>query len=482
MGEQRPDDLQIGVDEWVARAEDRIERRPGVAGALDRAWASVPPAARLLIVVGAAAGFGGATSNEYYLRVGFNTLLYALLAVGLNVVVGWAGLLDLGYVAFYGFGAYSYAFLSSRQFDVHWPALASLPLIVVACALLGLVVGLPSRRLVGDYLAIVTLFFGQIFYVLVNNADRITLPGKSGPTDITGGPNGIADVDNISVLGLHVTTVQGYYYLALVIFTFVVTALWLLNNSRTGRAWRSLREDPLAAQLLGMPINPLKLMAFAFGAAVAGLTGTLFAALQTGVFPNNFYLDLLITVYAMVILGGAGSLAGVVLGAIAINVTLEILRTPGNARELFYVLISLALLKWLRPWRVLAAVVAATIGLGFAVHAIVTATWPSGTHPSPTGAQSQTMKAWVVELTSPDRIGSFAYVALIAAVLGLVLAGRRARTVALVPLIYLASFVWENKLVLNPSVTRLIFLGALLVALMNVRPQGLLGTTRVEIA
>src|SRR5439155_18325078 len=329
---------------------------------------------------------------------------------------------------------------------------------------------------------IVTLFFGQIFYVLVNNADRITLPWKSQPTDITGGPNGIAGVDNLSFLGIHVTTVRGYYYVALVIFSVVVGALWLVNNSRTGRAWRSLRDDPLAAQVLGMPINPLKLTAFAFGAAIAGLTGTVFAALQAGVFPNNFYLDLLITIYAMVILGGAGSLGGVVLGAIAINVTLEILRTPGNARELFYVVVALALVKWVRPWWVLTAVAGATVGLGFAVHAIVTAAWPSGTHPSPLGPQSQTMKVWVVELTRPDRVGSFAYVALIAAVLGVVALKGHLRTIALAPLIYLAAFVWENKLVLEPSVTRLIFLGALLVALMNVRPQGLLGTSRVEIA
>jgi ABC-type branched-subunit amino acid transport system permease subunit len=184
----------------------------------------------------------------------------------------------------------------------------------------------------------------------------------------------------------------------------------------------------------------------------------------------------------MVILGGAGSLGGVVLGALAINVALEILRTPGNARQLFYVLIAVALGTWLRPWRVLAAVAAATVGLGFAVHAIATTAWPSGTHPDPTGPQSPTMRGWVVELTKPDRVGSFAYVALIAAVLGVVLLKRRLRPFALPPLIYLAAFVWENKLVLNPSVTRLIFLGALLVALMNLRPQGLLGTTRVEIA
>ena len=482
MTEPTREPRQIGTDEWVARADELTERRRGLAGALESGWKRLPPAAQLLVVVGAAAVFGGATSNDYYLRVGVNTLIYALLAVGLNVVVGWAGLLDLGFVAFFGFGAYCYAFLSSDQFGLHWPSLAALPVIVLACAALGLFVGLPSRRLRGDYLAIVTLFFAQIFYVLVNNADRITLPWKSHPTDITGGPNGIAGIDNLSFLGIHVTSVRGYYYVALVIFTVVVAALWLVNNSRTGRAWRALRDDPLAAQLLGTPINSLQLLAFAFGAAVAGLTGTVFAAVQAGVFPNNFYLDVLITVYAMVILGGAGSLAGVVLGAVVINVTLEILRTPGNARELFYLVIALALVKWVRPWRALAAVAGATVALGFVVHAIATAAWPSGTHPSPLGPQSQTMKAWVVELTTPDRVGSFAYVALIAAALGMMALKGRLRLICIPPLIYLAAFVWENKLVLVPSVTRLIFLGALLVALMTARPQGLLGVSRTETA
>jgi ABC-type branched-subunit amino acid transport system permease subunit len=473
-------DPQIGADEWVARAEERIERRGGLAGAFERHWGRVPPLARLLLLVGGAAIFGISTGNDYYLRVGFNTLLFVLLALGLNVVVGWAGLLDLGYVAFYGFGAYSYALLSSSQFGQHWPSLASIAVIVPACALLGLLVGLPSRRLLGDYLAIVTLFFGQIFYVLVSNSDRITLPWNDQPTDITGGPNGIADLDNMSFFGLEISSVRGYFYLALIAFTVVISCLWLLNNSRPGRAWRSLREDPLAAELLGMAINPLKLMAFAFGAAIAGLTGSIFAALQAGVFPNNFYLDLLITVYAMVILGGAGSLAGVVIGAVTINIVLEILRTPENARLLFFVVIVGGLLLWLKPRRWAAAIAAGTIGLGFAVHAIVTAAWPSGTRGHE--GQSDLLSHWVVELTNPERVGNVAYGVLIAAVLGLTLLRPTWRRIGLIPVLYLAAFVWENRLVLNPSVTRLIFLGALLVALMNARPQGLLGTTRVEIA
>ncbi len=463
------DSSNIGADEWVSLADERIESRRGLLGGIERRWARVPPWARLVLLVGAAAIFGIATGNEFYQRVGFNTIYYAMLALGLNVVVGWAGLLDLGYVAFFGVGAYTYAFLDSPKVGLHWPPLATMAVATLGCALVGLVVGLPSRRLLGDYLAIITLFFGQIFFNVVGNLN------------ITNGPNGLTDLDPLSFLGYHITDVRGYYYVALILFTLVVVVLWLLSNSRTGRAWRSLREDPLAAQLLGMPINPLKLLAFAFGAGVAGLTGTLFAALEVNIFPSNFYLDVLITLYAIVILGGAGSMSGVILGAFTITVGLELLNTPHNARLVFYVVIAGGLLLWLRPWYWLAGVIGGTVAFGFAVNAIVTGVWPSGTHPLEFGGQSRTMSSWVVELTDPTTAGGYAYAALIAAVLGITLLHGWARKIALIPLLYLAAFVWENKLVLNPSVTALILLGALLIALMIMRPTGLLGKARVEI-
>ena len=389
MTEPTREPRQIGTDEWVARADQRTERRRGLAGALESGWKRLPPAAQLLVVVGAAAVFGGATSNDYYLRVGVNTLIYALLAVGLNVVVGWAGLLDLGFVAFFGFGAYCYAFLSSDQFGLHWPSLAALPVIVLACAALGLFVGLPSRRLRGDYLAIVTLFFAQIFYVLVNNADRITLPWKSHPTDIDRGPDGIAGIDNLSFLGIHVTSVRGYYYVALVIFTVVVAALWLVNNSRTGRAWRALRgtirwRPSSWARRSTRSAPRLRLRRGGRRPDRHGLRRR----------PGRRLPQQLLSRRADHGLrdgdsGRSGQPGGVVLGAVVINVTLEILRTPGNARELFYLVIALALVKWVRPWRALAAVAGATVALGFVVHAIATAAWPSGTHPSPSAGRAR---------------------------------------------------------------------------------------------
>ena len=172
-------------------------------------WARVPNPARFFILILLVSLLPAAVSSDYIVRVGVNTMIYALLALGLNVVVGWSGLLDLGYVAFFGFGAYMYAILSSDQFHIHWPAVASIPLIVVAAALLGILIGLPSRRLLGDYLAILTLFFGQAFVTLVSNADRITPPGFSSPVNFTGGPIGINGVDNIHSFGFTISLGPG---------------------------------------------------------------------------------------------------------------------------------------------------------------------------------------------------------------------------------------------------------------------------------
>jgi branched-chain amino acid transport system permease protein len=160
------DGPRIGADEWVARSGERRMLRGGLAGVASRALGRVPPAAQLVAFVAVGAAIPALTSNGYILRVATDTTIYAVLAMGLNVAVGWAGLLDLGYVAYYGFAAYVFAMLSSSQFGVHWPTWASLPTVLVATILLGLLLSLTSRRLTGDYLAIVTLFFGQIFVTL----------------------------------------------------------------------------------------------------------------------------------------------------------------------------------------------------------------------------------------------------------------------------------------------------------------------------
>jgi ABC-type branched-subunit amino acid transport system permease subunit len=483
----RPDAAQpaarIGVDDWVASHEGRRDEGTGIAGRVRAELARVPRPAFYLGFGIAASLFPFFTSSDYIVRVGFDTLLYMLLALGLNIVVGYAGLLDLGYVAFYGFGAYAYAMLASPKFGLHWDTLAIMPVAVVATAILGLIVALPSRRLIGDYLAIVTLFFGQLFVTVYQNGNRISFLGLTRGYDLTGGPNGIPNVDNFNLGGLHVSSVRGYYYVALVAFLLVLSCVYLVDLSRTGRAWKSLREDPLAAEMMGIPVKRLKLVAFACGAGIAGLTGTIFAGLNTAVFSADFDVATLIIVYAILILGGAGSIGGVILGALVVNVSLEVLRTPDHATWIFYVLLAATLVAKIRPLRWLAVLLAGTIGLGYATHAIVVAAWPRGTEGSASvgGWLGSWLDGWQLHPSNPRFIGNLAFVALVFAVMLLTLIDGWKRLLALIPTLYLASFVWENRLVVEPSITRLILLGVILIVLMNARPQGLLGTSRVEI-
>ena len=464
--------------------EQRREQRAGLIGVVQRELERAPAADVHLGFAVAAALVPALTSDGYIIRVGFDTLLYMLLALGLNITVGYAGLLDLGYVAFYGFGAYGYAMLASPKFGLHWDTLVVIPVVVIATAILGLLVALPSRRLLGDYLAIVTLFFGQLFVTVYQNGNRMSLLGFPRHYDVTGGPNGIPNVDNFDLGGLKVSSLNGYYYTALVVFLLVLAAVYLVDPSRTGRAWKSLREDPLAAELMGMPVNRLKLIAFAFGAGIAGLAGTLFAGLNTAVFTADFDTPTLIIVYAMLILGGAGSLGGVILGALVVNVSLEVLRTPGHATWVFYTLIVATLVARMRPWRWLAVVAAGTVAFGFAVHAIVAAAWPRGVDGQAVvgGALGSGLQHWVVLPSNPRVIGNVAFICLVLAVLALTLVRGWVQKLALIPTLYLTAFVWENRLVVEPSITRLILIGVILIVLMNARPQGLLGTSRVEIA
>ena len=375
-------ETRIGRDDWVATVETRRDTGEGVGGAVRLQLDRIPHPAYVAAFAAAAALVPLLTSNGYILRVGFDTLIYMLLALGLNIVVGFAGLLDLGYAAFFGFGAYGYAMLASSQFGLHWATWVILPLVTLATVCLGFLVAQPSRRLVGDYLAIATLFFGELFVTVYNNGESMSFLGLTRDVNVTNGPNGIANIDPFHLFGRQLQTLQSYYYVALAFFLVVLAAVYLVNRSRTGRAWRSIREDPLAAELMGTPVNRLKLYAFAFGAGVAGLTGTLFASLNTAVFSSDFDTPVLITVYAILILGGAGSLGGVILGALIVNVTLEVLRTPNHATWVFFILIGATLVAKLRPWKVLAAVVAATIALGFAVYELARAinpAWVSGT-------------------------------------------------------------------------------------------------------
>lgn len=474
--------MQIGTDEWVAESAERTEAFSGLTAPVRRSWQRVPGYGRLGLVVLVAATLPLLTESGFVLRIGVNALLFVLLALGLNVVVGYAGLLDLGYIAFYGFGAYTYALLSSDQLGVHLATELTILVVVVLSAGLGYLLGLPSRRLLGDYLAIVTLFFGQAFVEFATNADRLGLP-FIGAQNLTGGPNGITNVDPMTLLGIELRSLPAYYYLALASAALLIIALANLADSRTGRAWRAVREDPLAAQAMTIPVNRVKLFAFAVGGATAGFTGTIFAAVQQGVFPANFEVLLLIMIYAAVVLGGAGSLPGVVLGAVIIAVLPEVLRTPDLARLLFFAVMVGGLVLLVRPWWRLLAITTATLALGFALRPLATAVWPDVVSGPPAGAGPvvTAVGSWVVLVPGQTLIANGAFLLLLAAGLGLVVLRPALRWWALPPVLYLAAFVWENRLVAESSITRQLLLGGLLVLMMNVRPHGLLGQPRKEV-
>jgi branched-chain amino acid transport system permease protein len=505
----------IGADEWVARSGERAERHGGLTGRAQALYGRVPkPAVFAFFVILAVLVpvFTAQTDNDiYFLRVCTIALVFALLALGLNVAVGFAGLLDLGYIAYYGIGAYGYAMLSSDKHGIHWEAWLVIPLVVVISALLGLLLALPSRRLVGDYLAIVTLFFSQIFYIVTTQGYRISFLGLNKDLgfdranwDLTGGPNGIANVDRIGAFGLTASSERAYFYITLVAVVVVFAALSLANRSRTGRAWRALHDDTLAAQAMSVPVNWLKLLAVGTGAAVAALAGTINAALLQGAFPDDYNIQVLIIIYAMVVLGGVGSLAGAVLGAIVVSVfMLEGLRpqTPigdvtGNGRWIFYASILIVLVVAIRPWRRLAAILAGIVAFGIVVHGVVAVTTERGTagllNSGPDmyddgGPVGWLIRHWLALPGGTYETGSrtwfnVALVGVIALVLCMTLVKGWVRDALLVPTIWLAAFVWETRLIQEASgPTRFLLLGAILVGLMIARPQGLLGRPRVEI-
>jgi ABC-type branched-subunit amino acid transport system permease subunit len=468
---------QVGADEWVARQAHRREYLPSWLGTAQRRFERIGFWPKLAIVGLAGAALPAVGLGGFQLQVGIDTLVIVLLALGLNIVVGWAGLLDLGYVAFFGFGAYGFALLSSAQLGshgIHLPAYLSVPIVMIGAAVLGLLVGWPSRRLIGDYLAIVTLFFGEAFVEFTNNV----------APSVLGGPNGIVGIDPIRGFGLQVNSNTGYYYLLVIIVVLTMAVLRLLDTSRTGRAWRAVREDPLAAAAATIPVNRVKLMAFAFGAVVAALAGTVFAAQQISVFPTDFDTPVLILVYAALVLGGAGSIAGAATGALVVMIIYDgLLRNGTYSGYIFYGLILLTLLVKLRPWRQLAAVLAATVALGYAVHAIVRAISASAVAGGPhtTGWIGGALRDWVIVPANGQAAGNWGYVLLVCLLIALVQVSSRWRTILLPPTLVLAAFVWETRLSAEPAITRQIMIGAILIVMMNARPQGLLGTRRVEV-
>jgi branched-chain amino acid transport system permease protein len=280
--------------------------------------------------------------GQGWVRIMALALLYVLLALGLNIVVGYAGLLDLGYVAFYAVGAYMFALLASPHLSenfesfkalfpdgLHTPIWLVVPLAAALAALAGVLLGTPVLKLRGDYLAIVTLGFGEIIRVFLNNLEH--------PVNITNGPRGLDRIDSMSMFGLdfgkalmigdfRIPSVTMYYYLFLALVVGSVIICHRLETSRIGRAWMAIREDEIAAKAMGINTRNMKLLAFGMGASFGGVSGAMFAAFQGFVSPESFSLMESVMIVAMIVLGGLGHIPGVILGAVMLSALPEVLR------------------------------------------------------------------------------------------------------------------------------------------------------------
>jgi len=259
---------------------------------------------------------------QSYMEVATLVGIYIAMALGLNIVVGMAGLLDLGFVAFFALGAYTYGIFATGQANNFMP-FGHYPLsgesfwvfIFIGCfvaALFGILLGVPVLRVKGDYLAIVTLGFGEIIRIIFNNLDK--------PVNITNGAMGLASVQPPRLFGIDFMYPSQFYYIVLVILITVIFAVRRLEFSKIGRAWKAVRENEIAAQAMGIHLVKTKLMAFAVGASFSGMMGVVFAAKQTFVDPTSFTLLESITILVMVILGGMGSVPGVILGAALVTI------------------------------------------------------------------------------------------------------------------------------------------------------------------
>jgi branched-chain amino acid transport system permease protein len=289
------------------------------------AWAGVALIAVTLLLL----PFALQQAGTAWVRIANLALLYVLLALGLNIVVGFAGLLDLGYIAFYAVGAYTYALLASPHFGLHLPFWVILPIGAALAALFGVLLGAPTLKLRGDYLAIVTLGFGEIVRVFLNNLSQ--------PVNITRGPQGIAGIDPVRIggvdfsrsdhlLGIAVSGPMKYYYLLLLVMLVIIIVNVRLQDSRIGRAWEAIREDETAARAMGIDTTAIKLLAFALGASFGGVAGGMFSAIQGFISPESFVLVESVMVVSMVVLGGMGNIPGVILGAVLLAFVPEILR------------------------------------------------------------------------------------------------------------------------------------------------------------
>ncbi len=312
------------------------------------AWARIAFAAvDLLLVIPVV----GQTSGTFA-RVATIIGIYAILSLGLNIVVGFTGLLNLGYAAFYAVGAYTYAIFASSQANYfmankifplsgNWFWLFLLIALVVS-GFVGFLLGLPVLRLKGDYLAIVTLGFAEIIRLLFNNLSK--------PVNLTNGPMGITPIQAPMLFSLKLNKPVDFYWIVLGLFLLTVLVVRNLQNSRIGRAWVAIREDELVARTMGVPVVCMKLLSFSIAAGLAGMMGVVFAAMQSYVDPTSFTFMESIIILCMVILGGTGNMQGVIIGALAVIVLqLQILKDVSNYLTSLTTSGILNLPAWLNP-------------------------------------------------------------------------------------------------------------------------------------
>ncbi|TDD65188.1 ABC transporter, partial [Actinomadura rubrisoli] len=302
---------------------DALARVLARATALQGGWA-------LLILVALVAG---RVLDDYAVTVAGTILIYAILGLGINIVVGYAGLLDLGFAAFFAIGAYTAGLLMVK---LGWNFWLTLPAAVLAAAAAGVVIGYPTLRLRSDYLAIVTLGFGEIIRITVINLE------------VTGGPNGLTGIPPVVIGGREIVTPPDFYYLALAFFVAVLAATGLLARTRLAYAWRAVRSDDRAAEAVGVPTRRVKLLAYVIGAAVGAVAGPLNAAQLGTVDPSSFTFLTSLMILLVVIIGGMGSRPGVIVGAVVIIALPEVLRSVQEYRGLFFALL-LILIVLLRP-------------------------------------------------------------------------------------------------------------------------------------
>ena len=301
---------------------------------------------------------GGSDAN---MSIAAQVLVFAATALGLNIVIGLVGLLDLGYIAFLGAGAFTAAMLSESAFStINWspPFIVTVLIAGTVAALLGLLIGSPTLRVSGDYLAIVTLAFGEIFRLAMRNLD-----GNDGP-DLTNGPNGIPGIPNLNFFGFDFGQPQhffgietgrfaNYFWLMLLVLAFIILVFTNLNRSRIGRGWVAIREDELAAEAMGVNTFALKLLAFAGGAFLAGVAGTVKAHMDTSVVPEQYVFLESAFLVAAVVLGGMGTVMGVLIGATILKVLPEKLRFFSDYRLLLFGLLMVFMMQF-RPEGIIA--------------------------------------------------------------------------------------------------------------------------------